>query len=120
VYNSEDEGRAFSDSDVGAENDYDDDVECDNDDLKCPWNSPEGLVKVERAVHMFMKKMKEYGHVCSICGERAHNTKPVVLKHMMDWVIADEAEQISDSLYPQFPDKHIDRKVNSSTGCLNI
>jgi len=69
------------------------------------WNTPEGWHRFRRGLKRFGNEMADFGHVCSICGERRHKCVQVPSQTLLDWYIAYDYEGLRDELYPQFPAK---------------
>jgi len=80
---------------------------------KAMWNTPEGWKKFKKYMKHFYKEMKDFGHVCSICGERRHKCVQVAQQTLLDWYVAESYTDLLEELYPQFPKKTHEEGVRS-------
>jgi len=78
------------------------------------WNTPEGWHRFRRGLKRFGNEMADFGHVCSICGERRHKCVQVPSQTLLDWYVADDYESLREELYPQFPAKNHEINVRNS------
>ena len=69
-----------------------------------PWNSEEGFPILMERVEKFFDKLRDHGHVCSVCGERRHAGQNVTFARISSWHFGKKTpEQLREMLYPQYP-----------------
>jgi len=77
------------------------------------WNTPEGWHRFRKGLKRFGNEMADFGHVCSICGERRHKCVQVPSQTLLEWYVAYDYEGLREHLYPQFPSKQHEIEVRN-------